>query len=194
MDSDDRAYAFPITRGDFSYYPGQGLSTNRIPRCASDRLYGLLTWTDTGPALRKDGKPKVHQPPKHRDETQDFYCAQCVLYGLKPLKTKPAAKKELLKALGTGKVIAVPQHLLDLEREMKAEYAVANVAAKEKYEQEKKVRAEAERNRQLKRKRAEDDLLKEIADAREKSSKRSKDTVRLPWCNFCCVQELMRTL
>jgi hypothetical protein len=102
MDSTVRTYTGRVTRGDFSYYPPEGITVNSIPRCESSRLYGLLIWTDPGLALRKDGKPKVHQPDPHRDETEKFYCAQCIHYGLRPLKSKSAAKKELLRAFGKG--------------------------------------------------------------------------------------------
>jgi hypothetical protein len=180
MDSDTRVYASTITEGPFSYHHYQGLTVNRHLREPGDKLFALLTWQDTGPALRKDGKPKVHQPPKHKDPNDAFYHAQCVHYGLKPLKTKSAAKKELLKAWERGgRKFVVPDHILRVEGELKEAFKVANFVAKEKYEEDEKVRLEAERKQQLKRKREDEKLLTEIAAAQEKS-KKQKPNVSIP--------------
>jgi hypothetical protein len=96
---------------------------------------------------------------------------------LKPLKSKPAAKKELLRAFGRGREIVVPSHIVAVERELMSEYARANVAAKEEYEREKRERVEAEKNRLLKRKREDDEVLKSVKEVEARRSKKEPTTV-----------------
>jgi hypothetical protein len=62
---------------------------------------------------------------------------------LKLFKSKPAAKKELMRAFEKAREIPVPQHILALEKELQEVYSVANVAVEEEYELEKRARLEA---------------------------------------------------
>ena len=96
----------------------------------------------------------MHQPPKHKDENGAFYTAQCINYGLKAPVTKAAAKKVLLEALSTnGRQLKVLQWILDLEQELKSEFAVANRVAKEEHDKESRRRQEEIEEKRLKRKR-----------------------------------------
>ena len=133
-----RIYSPPVHKDGFSYY-GSQLEVNGKPRCSSERLYELLTWEDHGPLLNKAGRPRLRQPPPHKDETGAFYQAQCVHYGLTEGKTKQAAKKVLLQALDANhRVLVVPPSIMKLEKELKAQFEAANEAAKNCYEEERK--------------------------------------------------------
>ncbi|KAF7337992.1 hypothetical protein MVEN_02023100 [Mycena venus] len=81
---------------------------------------------------RADATRKVakRQPLPHRDESEDFYLAQVAHYGLQSAKTKEAAKHALLTAFGARKTLDVPSRILQLEKDMREEYAAANKIAK----------------------------------------------------------------
>ncbi|KAL0571023.1 hypothetical protein V5O48_010929, partial [Marasmius crinis-equi] len=72
-------------------------------------------------------------------------------YGLKPLKTKEAAKKHLLAAFGSDLTLKVPEKILRIEKELKEEYAKANIAAEKEYE-EKRRKEELEEEKRRKQK------------------------------------------
>ncbi|KZO96512.1 hypothetical protein CALVIDRAFT_563983 [Calocera viscosa TUFC12733] len=74
----------------------------------------------------------LEQTPQTKDESDHFYTAQLMHYGLKPLKTKAAAKKSLVAALENGKLL-VPGHLEQLRRELQAEYAKLYAEAVQMY-------------------------------------------------------------
>lgn len=167
-----RVYASPVASPPFTYERLSGLEANRHARCASDRLYELLTYTDPGPVLTKQGKPRVHQPPPHKDPTVAFYEAQLVHYGLKPLKTKGPAKKALLVAFEANNgTLTVPENIARLERDLAAQFEVKDAAAKNEYYAEKERKMAAEELKRKKRKREEEDL---VADFRKTVSKKAK--------------------
>ncbi|KAI0084378.1 hypothetical protein BDY19DRAFT_971529 [Irpex rosettiformis] len=115
-------------------------------------LYGLLTYeAPTGPLLTKKGAVAKRQPGPHKDQSEHFYCAQLLHYGLKPLKTKGPAKKALLAAFGSGKTLTVPAHILQLQEQLRIEYEAANASAKQKYEDECKERRKAQEKAQEQR-------------------------------------------
>jgi hypothetical protein len=113
---------------------------HRHQRSDSASLYRLLTYTTPPPLLTKAGKVAKRQPSPHRDLPGHFYVAQLLHYGLAPLKTKEPAKKRLLAAFGTQKQLAVPEHMLELEKSLKAEYSQVKEIAEKKYAEEKKQR------------------------------------------------------
>lgn len=166
-----RNFAPPVSSPPFSYSPALGLYVsvdhNTHTRSSSDRIRTLLN-IGPGPALTKAGKPKVHQP---KDETGHFYTAQLLLYGLKPLSSKPAAKKALLAALQGAGGLVVSEKVRKIERDLAAEYQVKNAAAEKEYRKEKSLREEAEAKERKKRQRDEDDLLAEIQAPSQKKSK-----------------------
>ena len=171
-----RIFASPVSSGSFTF-GGDKLKVDRYPRCESERLYNLLTYVDHGPVLTKAGKPRVHQPPPHKDETGAFYEAQLVHYGLKRFKTKAAAKKALLAAFkANGGKLEVPREIQDLERHLKVRFAEANSQARQLYEEEKAHQQQQRQQQQLKRKREADQLMAEISKAQKllKSPKRAK--------------------
>jgi hypothetical protein len=106
------------------------INQHRHHRASPNRIYELLTWIDPGPALTKKGVPAKRQPPPHKDETAHFYTAQLYHYGLKPFKTKPAAKKALLSAFGGGKTLQVPERILALQVELRTEWLAAHEKAR----------------------------------------------------------------
>lgn len=177
-----RAFAPPVSSPPFFYSLSSGLYVeidhNRHSRSSSDRLHHLLTYKDPGPALTKAGKPKVHQPAPHKDEPGHFYVAQLLLYGLKPLKSKPAAKKALLAALQSGAGLTVPENIRSIERDLASEYDVKNAAAEKERQKQKLLEKERKEKESKKRQRDEDDLLAEIQAPSNKKSK-SKN-VRVP--------------
>jgi len=176
MDS-TRIFCAPVEREPFEY-DGYELQVNRIPRCPCQDLYALLTWVDKGPVLKKNGKPRVHQPPPHKDKAPDFYHAQCIHYGIRPFKTRPAAKRALLEAFAAqGNHLAIPQSILDTEAELKEEFAQANKAAKEQRDAEKRERQAQMATKQMKRKREQDSIIEQVS---AKSTKRAKQKVSTP--------------
>ena len=60
--------------------------------------------------------------PTQKDETGAFYIAQMIHYGLRPLKSKLAAKKASLEAFGDKKTLRVPKRLLGLEEDLKEKW------------------------------------------------------------------------
>ncbi|KAG6836089.1 hypothetical protein H0H93_011501 [Arthromyces matolae] len=173
-DSDEYEYASStITRDGFTYNGTTfcvEVDHHRHPRCESADLYALLTWTDPGPRLTKAGKVAKKQPEPHKDNPLHFYEAQCLHYGLKQYKTRPAAKKHLLEAFDVKtKIISVPTRIIALEKAMKEEYRVANEAALKRIREEN-ARQEARRQawieQEAKRKADEaDSMVKEFAAA-----------------------------
>jgi hypothetical protein len=81
------------------------------------------------------------------------------------LKTKEAAKKQLLAAFTAKGSLAVPEEILKLEETLGKEYAQANELAKKKYEEEKKLREIDEERKRKKRKRDCDAIMQEFIDA-----------------------------
>ncbi|KAI0027547.1 hypothetical protein K488DRAFT_90731 [Vararia minispora EC-137] len=106
-------------------------------------LHSLLTWTNPGPVLTKKGVPSKRQPAPHKDEPWHFYTAQLLHYGLKPLKTKAAAKKALLAAFGGGTTLQVPQHILTLQQKLRAEWLVVHAKVKVQHEEERATKERA---------------------------------------------------
>jgi hypothetical protein len=128
------------------YVQSEGASTHRHHRRDAASLHALLTYVPpTGPLLTKKGEVAKRQPRPYKDEPGHFYVAQLALYGLKPLKTKDAAKKNLLLAFKGGKTLEVPDRLVQLERELKVEYDQANKVAVDAHYAEKAQREKAER-------------------------------------------------
>ncbi|KAF5366214.1 hypothetical protein D9758_005729 [Tetrapyrgos nigripes] len=142
-----RLHVPPVSKDNFSCSGDKFYVTmdgDCISRESSSSLYAFLTYTPpTGPVLTEEGTPRVHQPRKYHDKPARFYCAQLLHYGLKSYKTKEAAKKHLLAAFDSNHQLAVPEKILQIEKELKAEYARANAVAEKAY-QEKKRQAEAE--------------------------------------------------
>ncbi|KAK1221327.1 hypothetical protein PQX77_015874 [Marasmius sp. AFHP31] len=123
---------------------------NFVEREHSTRLHWLLTYTPpAGPVLTKKGTVAKRQPAPHKDSPGWFYCAQLLHYGLKPLKTKAPAKKQLLAAFDKDGVLRVPDNILQIERELKAEYQSAIDVAQKKYEEaQRKAQLEEEKKQQ----------------------------------------------
>ena len=171
-----REFASPVSSPPFFYTPS-GLYVEvegqRKSRCSSARLYDLLTYQDPGPAYTKAGNLKVHQPPKHRDETQAFYVAQCIHYGLEQRKSKPAAKKALLTAIeGSESDLTVPASIRNIERKLAAEYDVKNAAAEKVYREQRLAEQKAKEQESKKRKQEEAELMNEVLE--QSSSKKPK--------------------
>lgn len=105
----------PIVRGEFFYrdtlFVDVGGEGKRHPRALESELKALLT-----------GK-------NPRDQVGHWYEAQLIHYGLQRSKEKNTAKVRLQQALNQGK-LRVPPHLLDMESQMKKDYAAAVRKAK----------------------------------------------------------------
>ena len=181
------AHAAPVSIPPFRYTTNDfyvEIDHHRHGRCSSSRLHDLLTHVDPGPAYTKAGKLRVHQPAPHKDETQHFYEAQLRHYGLKPLKSKPAAKNALLAAFNGGKILTVPESILKIERKLAAEYKIKNEVAEKEYRQEKQRQKEAEEKERKKRKREENDLLAEILDEPSSTSARAQKKAKPSKVNY----------
>ncbi|KAF8641292.1 hypothetical protein AX16_010071 [Volvariella volvacea WC 439] len=161
---------------------------HRHTRCDPVTLYHHLTYIPpSGPVLTKSGAVSKRQPAPHVDPPAHFYRAQLVHYGLKPLKTKEAAKKALLDAFqgvgvsevgedGSGVMqLSVPSHISLLEGEMKQEYRLAMQKAEKEYKEEQK-RLEKERKKEEK---AKVKALESIATAGAGPSRPKKQRVVL---------------
>jgi hypothetical protein len=125
----------PVSRDGF-FYDSQGLfvrpegATCAHHRREASSLYALLTYkAPNAPILTKKDDVAKRQPRSHKDEPVHFYIAQLALYGLKLYKTKDAAKKHLLAAFKDDKTLPVLPEILQLERELKEEYAMASKIA-----------------------------------------------------------------
>ena len=133
-------------------------------RCESKELYNLLTYDAEAAKYTKAGKLRKN-PPNHRDETQYFYCAQLLHYGLKPLKSKSAAKKALLAAFGDSKTeLRVPEHILKLEKELEAQFKAKEAVLLEAKEKAKEKEREIKEIAYKKRKREDDALIAEVQE------------------------------
>lgn len=106
----------PIVRGEFVYRDtllvDVGGDGKRHPRAAEAELKTFL-----------NGKA-----PK--DQTAHWYEAQLIHYGLQRSKEKNTAKVRLQQGLNQGKLKAAPQHIADMESQMKKDYASAVRKAK----------------------------------------------------------------
>lgn len=122
----------PITRDGFTY-DGRNFTVqfeeHQVERCDAASLYTLLTHVDPPPVMTKAGAPAKRQPPPFVDRPGWFYCGQLLHYGLKPLKTKEAAKKLLHKSYDAYLKLAIPSRVIKLEEDLKAEFIKANNAA-----------------------------------------------------------------
>jgi hypothetical protein len=163
-----RYYAPPVVRDSFSHSGDSFYVTfegHRHERADSGSLYRLLTYTEPPPLLTKAGKVAKRQPAPHKDPPGHFYCAQLLHYGLKPLKTKEAAKKRLCAAFAADGTLPVPEPILKLEETLQDDYRQANEIAKKKYEEEKKTREIEEKARRENRKREHDAIMQAFIDA-----------------------------
>lgn len=115
----------PVSRDGF-FYDGHGLfvevDSNKHYREDSDSLYALLTHVDPPPVYTKSGTLAKRQPPPFKDRPGHFYRAQLVHYGLKPVTVKKAAKGLLLSAFDQDNTLAVPNNILRLEADLKAQF------------------------------------------------------------------------
>jgi len=133
--------ATPITRDNIYYYSGNTthhgevkdsddcfyvkIEHNRHARASPDHLYRLLTGRRP-PHIILSSTASTWKPLPRNDEAAHFYTAQLYHYGLKPLKTKAAAKKALLAAFGDGYTLAIPERIINLRKELYAEWLVAH--------------------------------------------------------------------
>ncbi|KAL8787206.1 MAG: hypothetical protein Q9213_002317 [Squamulea squamosa] len=158
-----REYASPVSSTHFKYTSLSGLygevEGHRHGHCSSTDLYSLLTYKDPGPAYTKAGKLKVHQPPKHKDETEHFYAA---------------AKKALLEAFNhPGLELPVPDDIRQVEEDLASQYSMKNAAAKKEY-REKRSSQEAEKQKARNKRRHDEAAL--MAEFLGESSKKAKQT------------------
>lgn len=171
MDS-TRIYCAPVKREPFQY-DGLELRVNHISRCPSQDLYALLTWVDKGgQCSRRMGNLVSTNLHLIRTKVLISTTPNAFHYGIKPFKTRPAAKKALLEAFAAhGNHLVVPQSILDVEAELKEEFAQANKTAKEVREAEKLEHQQQIQREQMKRKREEDSIVEEVS---AKSAKHAK--------------------
>jgi hypothetical protein len=163
-----RYYAPPIVRDSFSCSGGDLYVTiegHRHERTDPESLHRLLTYTQPAPLLTKAGKVAKRQPAPHKDPPGHFYCAQLLHYGLKPMKTREAAKKQLLATFAANGTLSVPERILKLEETLQKEYRHANEIAKKKYEKDEKIREMEEETQRKRRKRDYDAIMQEFIDA-----------------------------
>ncbi|CAA7258464.1 unnamed protein product [Cyclocybe aegerita] len=133
--ADTASFTPAISRDGFSYQDGvfyvEG-DPYRHPRKDAAELYSLLTYEPPAPLLDEAGNPlKIQPKSRHIDQKAEFYSAQMAHYGLKVLKTREAAKKNLLAAFTSspdGSGLAIPRAILDLEQAVKREWNEADAA------------------------------------------------------------------
>lgn len=170
----DRIYCPPVSADGFEF-DGETFTSNRIARASPERIHDLVNYVAPGPLLRKDGKPRVHQPPPPMDAKDDFYAAQCAHYGLEVKKTKLANKRTLKAAMrrpaGTsGPVLGlkVPQALCDLEKRLFDDFVLANEAGRIRREAEKAAEAERMREAAEERSHNDDEVQRKVELAMQK--------------------------
>ncbi|KZV67839.1 hypothetical protein PENSPDRAFT_583353 [Peniophora sp. CONT] len=134
----------------------------RYIRAEASKLYELLTWVDKGPASTKKGAPRKRQPPPHKDESEAYYNAQAIHYGLKPSKTKDATKKALLATFGGRKEIKVPDKVVALEKELRELWRTENEKDRVRFEQEEKERERKEKECRAEERRRHEAILAEF--------------------------------
>ncbi|KAI0340987.1 hypothetical protein BDW22DRAFT_373419 [Trametopsis cervina] len=176
--------AEPVTHDNIYFYAGGGddgfyvevpMNSGRNARhgCAEpSRLYALLTHTSNPPVPTPAGVSVFNLVPK--EEPAHFYCAQLLHYGLKPLKTKPAAKKALLKAFGTGQTLTVPEHIIQIREQLKAEYTIANEAATQQREEQERQRKKIEDEQAKARKKVAEEREKEMRKTEQERREESR--------------------
>ena len=124
------SFAPPVSRGNFHYngnlYVDVG-QLNRHQRASVDEISALLR-----PDLLKKSSNKKASLDPPRDQVGHWYEAQLIHYGLPPSKDKARAKMRLLEALNNAK-LTVPPNIVNMEAEMKKEYAAAERKAKALY-------------------------------------------------------------
>ena len=120
-------FAPPVSRGNFHYngslYVDVG-NFNRHERATVEEVTAYLR-----PDLKKSKKVSIDQS---KDQVGHWYEAQLIHYGLPPSKDKARAKMRLLEALNQSKLV-VPSNIVNMEAEMKKEYAAAERKAKAQY-------------------------------------------------------------
>ena len=81
------------------------------------------------------------------------------------------AKKSLLAAFGTSKVLRVPKEMLKLEKELKVMYERNNAEAKKKREKEKREQEKAEAKRLIELRKKQEAIKKDFLAAAKGKSK-----------------------
>ena len=136
-------YASPVSRDGF-FHSGDSfyveIDKHRHGRTDSTALFHLLTYTEPSPLLTKAGTVAKRQRLPHKDPPGHFYSAQLIHYGLKPMKTKAAAKKQLLASYMASGSLVVLQSIMKLEETLKKEYLRANQLAKNTHKRDKEYR------------------------------------------------------
>ena len=157
--------ARPATRDDVFFYDTSGFHVRqngqRYRRVHAIELYELVAWVDKGPILTKKGVPRKRQPPPHKDESEAYYSAQALHYGLQPLDSKDATKKALLEAFNGRRNIPVPDRISALENELRELWHAERERVRPRCEQELKEREEAEKKRRLEDRRRHEIILDE---------------------------------
>lgn len=102
-------------------------------------LYFLLTYVPPSvPDTTKKGEGAKRQPPPHKDQPWHFYCAQLHHYGLKPFKSKDAAKKHLLAAFGESTTLTVPPEVRKIRQDLQTLFGREGAKMQRKLLEEKK--------------------------------------------------------
>ncbi|KAE9398760.1 hypothetical protein BT96DRAFT_821548, partial [Gymnopus androsaceus JB14] len=128
----------------------------RFPRESSSSLYNLLTYKDPEETILTE-TGKLAQP---KDRSATFYRAQIIHYGIQDYKTKGAAKRHLLRAFDANHQLKVPENILLIERELKAEYDEVKAEVESVIEESRQeIRIENERKQQVKSSRKNMDTL-----------------------------------
>lgn len=94
-------------------------------RKSAPELYEHLSYVPPPPVMNDNGKRMWSDSvDSYVNYPAHFYAAQLLHYGLKPLKTKAAARKKLLEAFSgqDGRTLEVPQSILDLEARLRKRY------------------------------------------------------------------------
>lgn len=114
-----------ILREGFSYKDGQiyvEVDGKYYSRESAESLYRILTDAPPPEMKTKSGEVSKRQP-KDTHNAQ-FYTAQMIHYGLKPLKTREPAKKKLLASYSNddARVLQIPANITLLEESMAKEW------------------------------------------------------------------------
>ena len=151
-------FAPPVSLSSFGYSPICGLyveiNNTKYSRTSDATLRDLL-----------------NHPPAHQDESEEFYMAQLRHYGMEPQESIQAAKKTLLAAFQGDKGLAVPENMVQLEKDLAAESRDSNAAGKQESRKQTPLQKKPNGRETVKRRIDEAELLAGTHTSFQKKSK-----------------------
>ncbi|KAL8875795.1 MAG: hypothetical protein Q9198_005896 [Flavoplaca austrocitrina] len=131
----------------------------------------------TNDVIRKSSMPSSSMTKSGQIHQES---AQLAHYGIPLSTTKQAAKAALLEAYESEQGLIVPQHILQCEERLRAQYRAKEARLLEEEEERWRKQCQQEEKQRVKRKRQEDDLIAEIEEANASKKKHKGEPVMAP--------------